>query len=282
MAEGRKAALRALKTAAAWRDKVRAPQPGVVVLIYHRVGGGAATEIDLDPGLFDEQMAWLAETGRAISLDTALARLAVREPVGAAASPDGSTSNPVVVTFDDGTTDLVDVALPILERHQVPATVYVATRHIDEQLPWPADGQPMTWAGAKEMAATGLVTIGSHTHSHALLDRLTPDEAAAELDRSRQLIEEKVGVPGDHFAYPKAVAPPAPVEAVVRQRFHSAALGGNRPNLYAQTDPHRLARTAIQVSDGMEFFFRKAEGGMAFEDTFRRAANRVRYRNATG
>jgi peptidoglycan/xylan/chitin deacetylase (PgdA/CDA1 family) len=140
----------------------------------------------------------------------------------------------------------------------------------------------MTWAGAREMAATGLVTIGSHTHSHALLDRLSPDEAAAELDRSRQLIEEKVGVPGDHFAYPKAVAPPAPVEAVVRQRFHTAAQGGNRPNPDAQTDPHRLARTAIQVSDGMEYFVRKAEGGMAFEDTFRRAANRVRYRNATG
>jgi peptidoglycan/xylan/chitin deacetylase (PgdA/CDA1 family) len=280
MAEGRKAALRALKTASVWRDKVRAPDPGVVVLIYHRVGGGADTEIDLDPRLFDEQMAWLSETGRALSLDAALALLAGDGP--SAANGGGSEPNPVVVTFDDGTTDLVDVALPILERHKVPATVYVATRHIDEQLPWPADGQPMTWAGAKEMADTGLVTIGSHTHGHALLDRLSPDEAAAELDRSRELIEEKLGVPADHFAYPKAVAPPAPVEAVVRQRFRSAALGGNRPNPYAATDPHRLARTAIQVSDGMEFFHRKAEGGMAFEDTFRRAANRIRYRNATG
>lgn len=276
MAEGRKAALRALKTAAAWGDRVRAPEPGVVVLIYHRVGGGAATEIDLDPGVFDEQMAWLSETGRALGLDAAVQRLA------AGARGEADEPNPVVVTFDDGTTDLVDVALPILERHKVPATVYVATRHIDEQLPWPADGKPMTWAGAKEMADTGLVTIGSHTHGHLLLDRLSPDEAAAELDRSRELIGEKLGVPADHFAYPKAVAPPAPVEAVVRQRFVSAALGGNRPNPYTGTDLHRLARTAIQVSDGMEFFHLKAEGGMAFEDTFRRAANRIRYRNATG
>jgi peptidoglycan/xylan/chitin deacetylase (PgdA/CDA1 family) len=282
MAEGRKVALRALKTASVLGDRVWTPPPGVVVLIYHRVGGGADTEIDLDPALFDEQMAWLAASGRAISLDTALSRLAVREPVGAAASPDGSRANPVVVTFDDGTADLVDHALPILVRHGVPATVYVATRHVDEQLPWPADGVPLTWAGAKEMVDSGLVTIGSHTHSHALLDRLSPHEAAAELDRSRELIEEKLGVPGDHFAYPKAVAPPAPVEAVVRKRFHSAALGGNRPNPYAGTDPHRLARTAIQVSDGMEYFHHKAEGGMAFEDTFRRAANRIRYRNATG
>jgi peptidoglycan/xylan/chitin deacetylase (PgdA/CDA1 family) len=282
MADGRKTALRALKTAAVLGDRVWTPPPGVVVLIYHRVGGGADTEIDLDPGLFDEQMAWLAETGRAISLDTGLARLAVREPVGAAASPDASTANPVVVTFDDGTADLVDVALPILVRHGVPATVYIATRHVDEQLPWPADGVPLSWAGAKEIVDSGLVTIGSHTHSHALLDRLAPAAAADELDRSRELIEEKLGVSADHFAYPKAVAPPAPVEAVVRERFHSAALGGNRPNPYARTDPHRLARTAIQVSDGMRWFHRKADGGMAFEDTFRRTLNRVRYRNATG
>jgi len=277
MAEGRKTALRALKTAAVLGDRVWSPPPGVVVLIYHRVGGGADTEIDLDPALFDEQMAWLAEAGRAVSLDAALERLTGSEP-----EPGDGDANPVVVTFDDGTVDLVDHALPILVRHGVPATVYVATRHVDEQLPWPADGVPLSWAGAQEMVDSGLVTIGSHTHSHALLDRMSPAAAADELDRSRQLIEDKLGVSADHFAYPKAVAPPLPVEAVVRERFRSAALGGNRPNPYAGTDPHRLARTAIQVSDGMRWFHHKVEGGMAFEDTFRRTLNRVRYRNATG
>jgi peptidoglycan/xylan/chitin deacetylase (PgdA/CDA1 family) len=280
MAEGRKAALRALKTAAVLGDRVWSPPPGVVVLIYHRVGGGADTEIDLDPAVFDEQMAWLAESGRGVSLDAALERLAGPEPGDDDAG--GRAADPVVVTFDDGTADLVDVALPILVRHGVPATVYVATRHVDEQLPWPADGVPMTWAGAKEMVDSGLVTIGSHTHSHALLDRMEPAAAADELDRSRELIGERLGVSADHFAYPKAVAPPEPVEAVVRDRFRSAALGGNRPNPYGRTDPHRLARTAVQVSDGMTYFHRKVDGGMAFEDTFRRALNRVRYRNATG
>jgi peptidoglycan/xylan/chitin deacetylase (PgdA/CDA1 family) len=280
MAEGRKAALRALKTAAALGDRARPPQSGVVVLIYHRVGARAHTEIDLPADVFEHQMAWLAETGRALSLDDALDRLAVPEPPSARAGD--AEPNPVVVTFDDGTSDLVEVALPILARHGVPAIVYVATRHVDEQLPWPAGGLPLTWAGAREMVDSGLVTIGSHTHSHALLDRLTPDEAAVEVDRSRTLIEDNLGISADHFAYPKAVAPPGPVEAVVRSRFVSAALGGNRPNAYARTDPHRLARTAIQVSDAMTWFERKADGGMAFEDTFRRALNRVRYRHATG
>jgi len=279
MAQGRAAALQALKAAAMVGDRVRPRVPGVVVLIYHRVGRRAETEIDMPAADFERQMAWLAETGRVVDIDTAVARLVLREPAreGARSGPD-----PVVVTFDDGTSDLAEVALPILARHQVPATVYLATRHVDEQLPWPADGQPLSWAGAREMVDSGLVTIGSHTHSHALLDRLSPDEAAAELDRSKGLIEDNLGVAADHFAYPKAVASPLPVERVVRDRFVSAALGGNRPNPYSRTDLHRLARTAVQVSDGWTYFRRKADGGMALEDSFRRALNRVRYRGATG
>ncbi len=72
------------------------------------------------------------------------------------------------------------------------------------------------------------------------------------------------------------------VEPLVRERYRSAALGGNRPNPPGRTDVHRLARTAVQVSDGSEFFVRKANGGMVLEDTIRRAMNRVRYRAATG
>lgn len=278
MAQGRAAALQALKAAAVVGDRVRHRVPGVVVLIYHRVGARASTEIDLPAAEFDRQMAWLAETGRAVDIDTAVARLSLREPAGdVVAEPD-----PVVVTFDDGTSDLAEVALPILARHRVPATVYLATQFVDEQLTWPADGAPLSWSGAQEMVDSGLVTIGSHTHSHALLDRLGPADAAAELDRSKGLIEEKLGVAAEHFAYPKAVAPPVDVERVVRDRFVSAALGGNRSNPYSRTDLHRLARTAVQVSDGWSYFVRKAEGGMAFEDTFRRAINRIRYRGATG
>lgn len=291
MAQGRAAALQALKAAAVVGDRVRSRPPGVVVLIYHRVGRRAETEIDMPADEFERQMEWLASTGRAVDIDTACARLVLREAVGGAGgaggaagadSPAGGSVNPVVVTFDDGTSDLAEIALPILARHHVPATVYIATRHVDEQLPWPADGIPLTWAGAKEMVDSGLVTIGSHTHSHALLDRLSPEAAADELDRSRDLIGEHLGVTADHFAYPKAVAPPEEVERVVRDRFVSAALGGNRANPYSRTDLHRLARTAVQVSDGWSYFQRKADGGMAFEDTFRRAMNKVRYRGATG
>ena len=52
-------------------------------------------------------------------------------------------------------------------------------------------------------------------------------------------------------------------------------------NRYGATDPYRLARSPIQVSDGMRWFRRKVAGGLRFEDTLRRLLNRGRYASAT-
>lgn len=261
-----------LKGAAATVDVLRPRAPGVVVLIYHCVGGGRASSVDLPVGLFEEQAAFLAEQTSVLDLDTALEVLAGRHPMPADA---------VVLTFDDGTADLVEHALPILVRYRLPATVYLATGFVDGPRSIWGDGGALSWAGVREMVSTGLVTLGSHTHSHVLLDRLPGREVAGELDRSIELIGEHTGVQVEHFAYPKALEPSPDADAQVRARFRSAALAGTKANLPGGTDPHRLARSPVQVSDGMRWFTRKARGGMGFEDTARRALNRRRYAGAT-
>jgi peptidoglycan/xylan/chitin deacetylase (PgdA/CDA1 family) len=249
-----------------------------VVLLYHRVGGGSALEIDLDAARFEEQIAAVAATGRAVPLAGALEALAAVSPA--------SEPSSVVVTFDDGTADFVEVALPILVRHRVPATLYVATAFVEDGLPFPSDGRPASWSALRDACSTGLVDIGSHTHTHRLLDRTPPAEAADELDRSIGLIGDRLGRVAHDFAYPKAVPGSPEVVGLVRGRFRSAALAGTRVNPFRTpgglrgTDPHRLARSPIQVSDGMQFFERKLAGGMALEDSFRRAVNRVRYARA--
>jgi len=266
---------RAAKTAAGVADRVRPPGRGVVVLAYHRVGGGSHLEIDLPTTAFDAQMGQLARSGRAVALDEALALLAGPPP------RDEDRADPVVVTFDDGTADFVEHALPVLVRHRVPATVYVATEHVECQRPFPHDGPPLTWTALAEAVATGLVTVGSHTHTHALLDQLDEAGAARELDTSIDLIAEHLGVVPVHFAYPKAVAGSPGAVAAVRTRFTSAALAGTRPNRYGATDPHELARSPIQRSDGTRWFAAKVAGGLGLEDRARQMLDRRRYAGVT-
>ena len=264
---------RGMKSASAAVDRWRPDVPGVVVLLYHRVGGGSALEIDLDAARFEEQVEVIAGSGRALTLGDALEHLAA----------EGERASAVVVTFDDGTDDFAEVAVPILARHGVPATLYLATAFVEEQREFPGGGRPVSWSALHDACSTGLIDIGSHTHTHKLLDRVSRSEAAAELDRSIGLIGDRLGLPALDFAYPKAVLGRGDAERLVRDRFRSAAVAGTRMNPYRSddparvTDPHRLARSPIQVSDGMDFFARKLAGGMGLEDSVRRAMNRVRY-----
>jgi peptidoglycan/xylan/chitin deacetylase (PgdA/CDA1 family) len=169
----------------------------------------------------------------------------------------------------------------VLVEHRIPVTLYVASRFLEDGVPFPDDGVPLSWGALRDASATGLVEVGSHTHGHALLDRLPPGDVDAELDRSIELITDRVGGRPEHFAYPKAVMGSPAADSAVRARFSSAAVAGTRVNPYGATDPFRLARSPVQMSDGMRWFRRKLAGGMAFEDTLRGALNRRRYAGAT-
>jgi peptidoglycan/xylan/chitin deacetylase (PgdA/CDA1 family) len=261
----------AVKLAAAAFDVVRRPAVGLVVLIYHRVGRRTSIEVDLPLETFEQQIAFLAQRCHVVTLDAGIARLRAR---GVTDDDDDL----VAITFDDGTADFADVAMPVLSQHGLPATLYASTRYIDAGIEFPDGGVPLSWAALRDVCSTGLVSVGSHTHTHALLDRIPADAVAAELDRSIDLIETNLEARPRHFAYPKAVLGSAEAQHAVRERFESAAVAGTRANSFDGSDVYRLARTPIQASDGMRWFEKKVRGGMELEDRFRRQINRHRYR----
>lgn len=98
------------------------------ILIYHRVLARPDTfnPDDIDAQIFDRQMATLAACYNVLPLSEAVDALnANRLPPRAAA-----------VTFDDGYADNFEVALPILQRHGVPATFFVASGFLDGGIMW--------------------------------------------------------------------------------------------------------------------------------------------------
>lgn len=112
--------------------KTRHPQ-GAVILTYHSITAAAnAVWIDprnrLSPKLFERQMSFLAASRSAISMNTLLGAL-----VGGPPPPAGS----VVLTFDDGYRDNLEVAAPILQRYELPALLYVPTGAVTRgESPW--------------------------------------------------------------------------------------------------------------------------------------------------
>ena len=250
--------------------RARGRSATIVTLIYHRAGGRSRSPVDVSTAALEEQLDQLASCGRVVTLDTALDRLDAPER-------DGSPS--IVITVDDGTADWPDVLMPALVERGLPATFYVATDFVEEQRPFPDDGQPVSWAGLAEMLATGLVTVGSHTHTHRVMSRLSSPKAQDEVEKSIHLIEDRLGVTPRHFAYPKAVAPSAAAEVAVRRRFDSAALAGNRTSSVGD-DVHRLGRHALTVADDASSFRRKIDGGMWLEGWLRERRDAWQVRRA--
>lgn len=250
----------------------RSSAESFVGLIYHRVGGRSPSAVDLPAATFARQLDLLSER-RVVSLDEAL-----RTDAPASTAP--ARAPAVVLTFDDGTADWPEVVMPMLLERGLPATFYVSTDFVERQRPFPDDGRPVSWAGLADMLGTGLVTIGSHTHTHRVMAGLTTQQAIAEVDRAIELIENRLGVTPAHFAYPKAVAPSPAADVVVRRRHASAVLAGNRA-AHAGADTYRLGRHAVTVADDERAFQRKVAGGHVLEGWLRERRDSWAVRSAS-
>lgn len=267
-------ARRIVKALSALTDPVLTSGEGITILIYHRVGGGTSSEVDLDVDDFRAQVEYLAEHFDVMSLDDAVRELR-------SATLPATTRRQVVITVDDGTADFADHVVPALVEANVPATLYAATQFIDTGTEFPWGAPPISWSALRDVVSTGLVTVGSHSHSHWLMDRAEPAVVAHDLDRSVELIGMQLGTAPRHFAYPKAVVGSDATEALVRERFESAALARNRVNHAGHADLHRLWRTPVQRSDTPRYFAAKASGGMRLEGALRDTAARWKYRGET-
>ena len=253
----------------------RERRAGAVILVYHRVGGGTGSDIDLPAAAFERQMAYLRTHGRVAALDVA--------------PPAPSAGDVTMVTFDDGAREVYEQAYPILLRHRIPAVVYVVTDYVERGRPFDFGlyrratrrAEPLRWTHLREMVGSGLVQVGSHTHTHPDLTRLSPREAEEELRRSRDLIAERLGTAPVHFAYPWGRVTPG-VRDLVGRFYRTAVRGGSAKNVYGGWDALALWRRPVQQSDAFWLFRLKLASYLDGEEALRAAAARLRAAAGTG
>ena len=114
--------------------------------------------------------------------------------------------------------------------------------------------QTLTWDMLREMRAAGC-TIGSHTRTHISLPAESIDTVVRELEGSKRVIEEHVGGPVEHFAYPGGHFTPRDVEALERTgyRFGYTACPHGDPVHPLLTIERLLLWEGSSVDEGGQF-----------------------------
>ncbi|MEU8674786.1 polysaccharide deacetylase family protein [Streptomyces sp. NPDC048560] len=208
------------------------------ILTYHSVCERTSDPygITVSPERLDRQLAWLRRrdyTG--VSIATLLR------------TPADRRRGLVGLTFDDGYTDFVREALPVLLRHGCSATLFVLPGRLDGSNEWdrPGPHKPLLGAAGIRAAADAGMEIGSHGLRHRDLTSLSAAELRQETHRSRELLHDITGVTPEGFCYPYGSVDERVVESVreAGYGYGCALTPGPRPG------PFTLPRTHISHAD---------------------------------
>ncbi|OOB77345.1 MAG: hypothetical protein BEN18_10445 [Epulopiscium sp. Nuni2H_MBin001] len=161
-------------------------KPYIPVLMYHDfadvVGPTKAEQsITVSTSLFEQHIIQLLENGY-----TPINFKDLWEYLN---NEGGLPDKPVIITADDGYLSNYEIAYPILQKYNVPATYFICTGYVDDNRYMPH----FSWDDAIEMEASGLIDIQSHTHTHPLMNKVDEAKLLYEVNYSIELIEKHLG-----------------------------------------------------------------------------------------
>ena len=154
---------------------------------------------------FERIITRLKTQGQFVDTDTCLDMVEGRRPV------DGPYFH---LSFDDGFRNVFTNALPVLQRHGVPAIFFVPTAFVEadwetarryclETAAYHGVIEMVKWEDLRAMVAAGF-EVGSHTMTHARFSDISADPKRLELELagSKQMMEAKLGRECKYISWP--------------------------------------------------------------------------------
>lgn len=217
------------------------------VLMYHSISEHKGEKFDkwrVKPSEFEKQISWLVKNG--------FTSFTLSELVNLKKIPQKS----VCITFDDGFGDNFTNAYEILKKYKFKATIFLVagakennwesenTAHLSEML---SDDE------ISVMQTSNLIEFGSHTLSHANLEKLfanDPTKVRDEIVHSKKELEKITGRECKVFAYPYGKFSDE-ILKIVRENYQAAVVV--KRGFYENgDDKFRIKRIGIL---GTESFF---------------------------
>ena len=225
----------------------------VPVLMYHRISDLTPKEaksplmrdLTVSPAHFEEQVKYLVDNGF-----TCLLASAVDDAVMEGRQ---LPERAVAITMDDGYRDNFDCAFPILQKYNVPATIFLVTSTVD------TEGH-LTWDNVHTMRPHP-VGYGSHTVSHLDLTTLPASQLDYELRESKRVLESRLLERITAVAYPSGQYN-ADVTSKAKEVGYLAGWKKGGGPVQPGADPYLLPRVRVNGYATMDDFKRKVWSGV--------------------
>lgn len=172
------------------------------ILLYHRIATVSKDPVMLcvPPECFENHLQFIKKNYDVVSLSDLSKRIV----------NDKLKGNEIAITFDDGYQDNLINALPLLEKYNIPATIFVTTELLGKKASFEWDMEykeedRATFLNEEEvkiLSSNPLVEIGAHTNLHSRLSNLTEEEQRSDVLKSREILERVTGKKIKLFAYP--------------------------------------------------------------------------------
>lgn len=197
----------------------------VPVLMYHAVSDNmwGIDELFVSPPSMEEQLAYLVENDYETIWFEDLAHIE-------------DYTKPVILTFDDGYDDNYTDLLPLLQKYNVKATVFVIGNAA-------GTSHKMTEEQIREMADSGLVSIQSHGYTHDDMDAMSEETLEYELSETKKVITRITGRIPYVLCYPTGKYSNLTLEVAKRHYLFGIKMVGGQYN--TSDDPFLVNRFYI-------------------------------------
>ena len=213
--------------------RLRNVGPRSRILCYHSIGTPSWGVNDVSPERFRRHLEIALERGYRFVPASKLA----------AGDTEGME---LAVTFDDGLTSVAKNAAPIMADLGIPWSLFIVSDWADGRHPF-GEGLMLGWRDIERLAGAG-VEIGSHSVTHPDFGQLDREVAAQELQTSRDVIKDRLGLAPESFAIPYGQS------RNWTEASHEAAVEAGYNIVYAQAEllrfPGKVPRTFVTRFDG--------------------------------
>lgn len=167
--------------------------------------------------------------------------------------PRNFPKKPLIITFDDGYADNLFNAGPLLRQYGMKATIFLLADETVRSNFWDKDsGDPehlIMSIEEKRQLLEYPFEIGSHGFKHEKITSLSATQAYDELAHSKKILQERLGVSINTFAFTYGIT--APWAARLAQKAgYTFAVNTDTGGLHIEENPHAIFRTTIFPEDG--------------------------------